>query len=152
MTEAEKSAGESAAVRGTATRLRVSLGAFRRRVHEAATEGDLTGPELTAVSRLDRGGPSTIAELARREQISPQAMGATVAGLERRGLVVREPDANDGRRSILTLTPAGRTAIRSGRSAIVDKMVVALDESFTREEIAALDEAALLIERLADLL
>lgn len=79
-------------------------------------------------------------------------MGATVAGLERRGLVVREPDANDGRRSILTLTPAGRTAIRSGRSAIVDKMVVALDESFTREEIAALDEAALLIERLADLL
>lgn len=152
MTEAEKSAGESAAVRETATRLRVSLGAFRRRVHEAATEGDLTGPELTAVSRLDRGGPSTIAELARREQISPQAMGATVAGLERRGLVVREPDANDGRRSILTLTPAGRTAIRSGRSAIVDKMVVALDESFTREEIAALDEAALLIERLTDLL
>lgn len=152
MTDVEKTAGESAAVRETATRLRVSLGAFRRRVHEAATEGELTGPELTAVSRLDRGGPSTIAELARREQISPQAMGATVAGLERRGLVVREPDANDGRRSILTLTPAGRAAIRSGRSAIVDKMVVALDKSFTREEIAALDEAALLIERLADLL
>jgi DNA-binding MarR family transcriptional regulator len=139
-------------VRETATRLRVSVGAFRRRTHEAVTKGELTGPELTALSRLDRQGPATTAELARREQITPQAMGATIATLERGGLVTREPDARDGRRSILTLTADGLAAITSGRSAIADRIAVALDESFTREEVATLNTAAGLIQRLADLL
>ena len=109
-------------------------------------------PQLTALSRLDRLGPSTTAELARREQITPQAMGATIASLEQRGLVARRPDAADGRRSILSLTPAGRAAVRSGRSAVVDQIAAVLAESFTSEEIATLDAAAPLIERLAELL
>ena len=140
------------AIRATATRLRVSMGAFKRRVQETVSDGDLTGPQLTALSRLDRFGPATTAELARREQISPQAMGATVASLEQRGLVARAPDAADGRRSILALTPAGQAAIHSGRSAIADRIAAALEESFSSQERAILEAAAPLIERLADLL
>jgi DNA-binding MarR family transcriptional regulator len=143
---------QSAAVRETAIRLRVGIGAFKRRVQEAMAEGDLTNPQLTVLSRLDRFGPATTAELARRDQITPQAMGATVASLERRGLVRRRPDAADGRRSILNLTPAGQAAIGTGRSAIADRVAGALAESFTTEEIATLDAAARLIERLAELL
>jgi DNA-binding MarR family transcriptional regulator len=141
-----------AAVRETATRLRVGIGAFKRRTQEAHADGDLTAPQLTALSRLDRLGPSTTAELARREQITPQAMGVTMASLQERGLVVRRPDAADGRRSILSLTPAGQAAITSGRSALTDKIAAALDESFTTEQIAILDAAGPLIERLAELL
>ncbi|MCW2933875.1 MAG: transcriptional regulator, MarR family [Actinomycetia bacterium] len=152
MSEAEERGSDRDAIRATATRLRVSMGAFKRRAHETATEGDLTGPQLTTLSRLDRFGPATTAELARREQITPQAMGATIASLEQRGLVARTPDAADGRRSILTLTPVGQTAIHSGRSAIVDRMAAALEESFTKEERAVLEAAAPLIERLAELL
>jgi DNA-binding MarR family transcriptional regulator len=152
MSEAEERGSDRDAIRATATRLRVSMGAFRRRAHETATEGDLTGPQLTALSRLDRFGPATTAELARREQISPQAMGATVASLEQRGLVARVPDATDGRRSILALTPAGQTAIHSGRSAIADRIAAALEESFSSQERAILEAAAPLIERLAGLL
>jgi DNA-binding MarR family transcriptional regulator len=144
--------GADEAIRETATRLRISIGAFKRRTQEALAEGDLTAPQLTALSRLDRLGPATTAELARREQITPQAMGTTIAGLEKRALVIRQPDAEDGRRSILNLTPAGRAAIGSGRSAIVDKVADALAESFTSEEIATLGAAARLIERLAGLL
>lgn len=142
----------SAAVRETAARLRVCLGAFSRRTQETATEGDLTGPQLIALSRLDRLGPATTAELARREQITPQAMGATIASLQQRGLVARQADAVDGRRSILTLTRAGRAAISSGRSAVVDRIAGVLAESFTSEEIATLQAARPLIERLTDLL
>ena len=79
-------------------------------------------------------------------------MGATIAGLEQRGLVARSPDAADARRSVLALTPAGRTAIHSGRSALVDRLATALEASFTAEEIALLSAATPLIERLADLL
>jgi MarR family len=81
---------------GFTARLRVGLSAFRRRVREAATEGDLSAPQLTALSRIDRLGPVTTAELARREQITPQAMGATIASLEQRGLVARGADAPTG--------------------------------------------------------
>jgi DNA-binding MarR family transcriptional regulator len=129
----------------------VSIGAFKRRSQEAWT-GELTGPQLTALSRIDRLGPVTTAELARREQITPQAMGATIASLEQLGLVTRGADASDGRRSILSLTSSGRDAVHSGRSAASDKIAAALAESFTRDEIEILDAAAPLIERLSDLL
>lgn len=152
MNEARDSAGGGAPRRATAARLRVAIGAFVRRVQEAASEDDLSSPQLIALSRLDRLGPATTAELARREQITPQAMGATIASLEQHGLVARSSDPADARRSILTLTPAGRTAIQSGRSALVDRITAALDTSFTPDEIAVLSTATPLIERLTDLL
>ncbi|MEU9450926.1 MarR family transcriptional regulator [Streptomyces sp. NPDC048277] len=136
---------------GVATRLRISIGAFRRRSHEALSEGDLTGPQLTALSRLERLGPVTTAELARREQITPQAMGATVAVLEDRGLVARTADPSDGRRRLLTVTEAGRAVLSSERGTVAETMAAAMAASFTAEEIATLDAAAPLIERLADL-
>jgi DNA-binding MarR family transcriptional regulator len=138
--------------RETANRLRVAIGAVKRRIREASAKGDLTNPQVTALSRLDRLGPTTTAGLARREQITPQAMGATIASLEKLGLVARSADAADGRLSILGLTPEGLAAVRSGRNAVVDRMTAVLEESFTDEETEILAAAAPLIERLADLL
>jgi DNA-binding MarR family transcriptional regulator len=151
VTLVSKPTESDATLRETATRLRVGIGAFKRRTQVTLAEGDLTAPQLTALSWLDRFGPATTAELARREQITPQAMGTTIASLEDRGLVIRQPDAADGRRSMLSLTPAGQAAIGSGRSAIVDKIAAVLAGSFTPEEIATLDAAAPLIMRLAEL-
>jgi DNA-binding MarR family transcriptional regulator len=83
--EIEESKGTDTPVRATAARLRVAIGAFTRRAQERASEGELSSPQLIALSRLDRLGPMTTAELARREQITPQAMGATIASLEHAG-------------------------------------------------------------------
>lgn len=148
----EESLSAVPGARETASRLRLAIGAFKRRIREASAEGELSIPQVTALSRLDRLGPMTTAGLARREQISPQAMGATIASLEKLGLVARSADAADGRLSILSLTPEGLAAVRSGRNAVVDRIVAVLDESFTDEETRALATAAPLIERLADLL
>lgn len=152
MSEVKEPESVAAPVRAAAARLRVAAGAFIRRAQERASEGELSSPQLIALSRLDRLGPMTTAELARREQITPQAMGATVAGLEQRGLVTRRPDPADARRSILTLTPEGRTAVESGRSAVADRVAAALAASFTADEIAVLRAATPLLERLTDLL
>ena len=153
MNEADEStSGGAPGTRETASRLHVAIGAVKRRVRDASAEGELSIPQLTALSRLDRLGAMTTAGLARREQISPQAMGATIASLERLGLVARRADAADGRLSILGLTPEGLAAIRSGRNAVVDRIVAVLDESFSDEETRILAAAAPLIERLADLL
>lgn len=143
-------AAETLTVRETASRLQVAIGAFKRRTREAPAGGGLSGPQLTALSRLDRLGSMTTAELARREQISPQAMGTTIASLENLGLVARSADAADARRSILSLTPEGLAAIRTGRNALVDRITAILEESFAAAEIEILAAAAPLIERVAD--
>jgi DNA-binding MarR family transcriptional regulator len=148
----EENASEVPDVRETANRLRVAVSAFKRRLQEASADGELTNPQITALSRLDRLGPMTTAGLARREQITPQAMGATIASLEKLGLVARSVDAADARLSILRLTPEGLAAVHSGRNAVVDKVTAILEESFTGAEIEAIAVAAPLIERLADLL
>jgi DNA-binding MarR family transcriptional regulator len=152
MDESAENVSEVPRARETASRLRVAVGTFKRRIREASAEGELSIPQITALSRLDRLGPMTTAELARREQITPQAMGATIASLEKLGLVARSADAADGRLSILSLTSAGRAAVRSGRNAVADRITAVLEESFTGEETEILAAAAPLIERLADLL
>ena len=136
----------------TAAALQLSVGLLKRRARETARDGELSSPEISVLSRLDRNGPGTTAALARWEQITPQAVGATVAVLEARELIARAPDPEDGRRSILTITPAGERALRAGRNALTDLMTGALSRGFTPGEIEQLRVAAPLIERLAQLI
>jgi DNA-binding MarR family transcriptional regulator len=130
--------------------LRVSVGLVRRRIRQRkAAEGEVTLPESAALARLDRGGPATSSELARLEQISPQSMGTTLAGLEARGLVARRPDPNDGRRAVLYLTPAGQAVLRDRRNESTQRIAQVLAAGFSAAEQRQLLAAARLLERLA---
>ena len=132
-----------------AVALRLNLGLLLRRLRQLSTDTDVPLPEMTALSRLDRGGPCTTAELARQEEISPQSMGATVAALERRGLVARAPDPGDGRRMILSLTPAGAAALSDSRDMRTRGLAAALRAEFTPAELDQLADLMPLLERLA---
>jgi DNA-binding MarR family transcriptional regulator len=133
-----------------AAALQVSIGLFIRRLRQAPVQDELTTPELEALSRLDRAGSATPSELARAEQISPQAIGATVSALAGRGLVERRPDPGDGRRTVLSLTEAGREVVRSKRTARTRQLAKALADGFTQAELEVLLAAAPLIERLGE--
>ncbi len=135
-----------------ASALRVSVGMLVRRLRQAQAEGELTLPETSALARLDRGGAATAAALAKVEQISPQSMGATLAALERRGLVERRPDPADGRQILMSATEAGLEALRSRRNARTELLERALAAGFSRRELDQLMAAAPLIERLAQTL
>jgi DNA-binding MarR family transcriptional regulator len=135
-----------------AASLRTSLGMVLRRLRQTRDDAELTLPESTALARLDRGGPATAAELARIEQISPQSMGSTLAALQERGLVERRPDPQDGRRYLLSLSPAGVDVLGQRRSARLDQLATALSDHFSPAERAQLAEAAPLLERLAEVL
>jgi DNA-binding MarR family transcriptional regulator len=129
--------------------LRASIGLLLRRLRQVQAEGELTLPESAALTRLDRGGPSTASALARLEQISPQSMGATLGALEARGLVERRPDPGDGRRVLLSVTGAGRQVLQSKRNARTERLAKALAAGFTPSEVRQLEAAAPLLERLA---
>ena len=129
--------------------LRVSIGLLLRRLRQVQVEGELTLPESSALTRLDRGGPATASALAKLEQISPQSMGATLSVLEARGLIERHPDPLDGRRVVLSVTAAGRDVLRSRRNARTEQLSRALTNGFTPAELNQLMAAAPLLERLA---
>ncbi|GII57348.1 MarR family transcriptional regulator [Planotetraspora thailandica] len=141
---------QRAKAREVAAAMLMSVSLLKRRIRDITGDGTLTSPELRVLSRLDRAGPATTADLARREQITPQAMGATVALLEGRGFVARSPDPQDGRRVILTPTKEGEHALHSGRSALADRFTDTLLAAFDDDEIEVLRAAAPLIERLAE--
>jgi DNA-binding MarR family transcriptional regulator len=130
--------------------LRVSIGLLVRRLRQVQAEGDLTLPESSALARLGRDGPATPSALAKREQISPQSMGATLATLETHGLVARRPDPADGRSVIISLTEAGRETVQNRRAAKTEHLAEALATTFSRAEREQLMAAALLVERLAE--
>lgn len=134
-----------------ATALRAAVGMIKRRTRANRTT-ELTSPEIAVLSRLDRNGPDTIAGLARWEQITPQAMGATVGRLEDRELVVRSPHPTDGRRRVFELTPAGRDRIHGARDDVTRQIAAELAGRFTDAEVAAIRDAAPLIQRLAQYL
>jgi DNA-binding MarR family transcriptional regulator len=126
------------------------LSVLVRRVRQVPIDGGLTMPERTALSHLDRSGPTTSSALAREVQITAQAMGATLSALRSRGLVERRPDPNDGRRAVLTVTEAGLQALKNKRNARAELIARALTSGkFTPTELEQLAAAAPLLERLA---
>jgi DNA-binding MarR family transcriptional regulator len=129
--------------------LRVSVGLLVRRLRQLKAEGALTLPESSALARLDRGGSATSSDLARQEQISPQSMGATLAGLEARGLVERRPDPADGRRAVMSITPPGQQVLRYRRDESTRRLAQALSAGFSSAEVDQLMAVVPLLDRLA---
>lgn len=140
----------AADVLDAAAAVRSSLGVVFRRLRQTQPDDGLTFSERSALTRLEQSGPSTAADLARLEQISPQSIGATVARLEERGLINRVPDVEDGRRVRVALTEAGRRALRQRRSARTEQLARVLEADFTDAELKRLMAALPLLERLAE--
>ena len=133
-----------------AAELHALSGKLKRKLREQASAGDLTPSQTAVLRHLSRQRSATVTELARREGVRPQSMGATVAGLEALGLVVGSPDAKDGRQTILSLTPACRELIRTGRAARHDWLLRAIKTRLSAQEQAQLAFAMPLLNRLVD--
>ncbi len=133
-----------------AASLLAGISGLVRRVRQVPTGGGLTMPERTALSCLERSGPTTSSALARELQITAQAMGATLGALRERGLVERRADPDDGRRVVLSVTESGSRALQDKRNARAELIARALTGgTFTPGELEQLAAAAPLLERLA---
>ncbi len=61
---------------------------------------------------------SRLTDLARRANMSPQAMGELVDEVEELGYVVRRPDPTDRRAKLIVLTKKGHACIAAGTATI----------------------------------
>lgn len=130
--------------------LRLAVARIARRLRQTHAVGDVTLSEVSVLSRLSRDGADSPGSLADLERVRPQAMATTLAALEERGLVLRTPDADDGRRAVMTVTDQGRKVLIDRRSESVQRLTAVLDEEFSDDERAALRGVLPLLDRLAE--
>lgn len=131
-----------------AQELRTVVGRLRRRLAETHDPRDLTPSELSLISRLHRDGDASGSALATAERIRPQSVSATLASLAERGLVERRPDESDGRRRLISLTPAGRAVFEDRQRSRQEWLARALDEHCSEDERHQLLAAVAVLERL----
>jgi DNA-binding MarR family transcriptional regulator len=131
------------------TELSLAVGLLLRRLRAEANPDELTLSETTALARLEQVGSMTTADLARAESVKPQSMGATLAELEREGLVERRPHPTDGRQVLFALTEVGALARRK-RSAAKQAWLITAMAQLDLDERQTLMTAAGLIKRLAE--
>jgi DNA-binding MarR family transcriptional regulator len=125
-----------------------STGLLLRRLRAEGNPAELSWSQSAALGRLARGGPATTADLARAEGIKPQSMGATMAALEREGLVVRAPHPTDARQALYDLTPLGRET-RARQRLVKREWLAAAMVGLDAEEQSALSVALNTIRKLA---
>jgi DNA-binding MarR family transcriptional regulator len=70
---------------------------------------DVTVPEWRAMAVLGGLGPTTANEIARRTAMDKAQVSRAVARLIKAGRLARQPDPDDHRSALLTLTKVGRT-------------------------------------------
>ncbi|WP_261556059.1 MarR family winged helix-turn-helix transcriptional regulator [Frankia tisae] len=145
----ESQATPAAAV-AAAQALRVIFGRLRRRLQDASAVGELTSAQASALARLAANEPSSTSTLAGAERVRPQSMAATMAALEKQGLVRREDDPGDGRRQLLFLTPAGRAYAQGARASREEWLARTLAQRLTEDELAVVNEAMVLLERIVE--
>jgi DNA-binding MarR family transcriptional regulator len=130
--------------------LRVVIGRLIRRLRNQ--DGRAFGMTHAAVlGRLDREGSLSIGDLAVAERVRPQSMSQTLAELESDALVLRRPDARDGRRTLVELTAKGLAALELDRARRDSWLAQAIAEGFTDEERRLLEQAVPLLDRLSEL-
>jgi DNA-binding MarR family transcriptional regulator len=114
-----------------------------RRVRVADEAMEITPARASALSVLVFGGPRTLTELARAEQVTTATMSRLVAALEEEGLVRREPHEEDARAMRLHATPKARRILEQGRA----RRTELLDSLFSHLSARELE----IVRRAADL-
>lgn len=136
-------------VESAAAELPLVIGQLRRRLRRAGSDSGLSWSQLAVLSRLAREGAMSAAQLARIESMRPQSMGVLLSGLERLGLVEREPHPSDRRQVMFDLTPSGAASNMRRRAAREEWLVKAISALATNEQ-QALVAAIRLLKHLAE--
>ncbi|HET9657022.1 MAG TPA: MarR family transcriptional regulator [Kineosporiaceae bacterium] len=102
----------------------------------AGPTGQVSLSELLTLHELDGGEPLAQQDLADRLRLDKSTVSRLVAGLESRGLLVRERDPGNRRVVRLRLAPAGRRLHRNLARAIHEHQARLLTAMSARERAA----------------
>lgn len=103
-------------------------------------QSGLSGPDYDVLSNLSEaeGRRMRLSELAAHMRWSKSRLSHHITRMQERGLVARQECADDGRGSLLTLTPKGLSAIVDAAPGHVASVRTHMFDHMTDEEIDAL--------------
>ncbi len=130
----------------------MALGLLVRRIRADAPPElrEFSWTQKAVLSRLEKEGAATTADLARAEGVKPQSMGTALELLEKMGLVERKAHPTDGRQINIKLTARGIALRRNTKEAThawLSQAIAKLD----RQEQTTLFKAGELIKRMAEM-
>lgn len=117
-----------------------------RRVRKDDPMTGLTPARSSLLSILVFGGPRTMGQLAGAEQVTPATISRLVDGLAADGFVLRRPDSQDGRVTIVVATPKARKCMEKARARRVVYLAQLLNQ-VPAEGWGTLSEAIALLEK-----
>ncbi|HEX4383857.1 MAG TPA: MarR family transcriptional regulator, partial [Myxococcales bacterium] len=128
----------------------LSIGLLVRRIRTNAPRElqEFSWTQKAVLTRLEKEGPATTADLARAESVTPQSMGIAVASLEEMGLLERKAHPTDGRQMLIGLSAKGaamRKSIRDAKLLWLSQAIARLD----KQEQATLFKTSQIIKRMA---
>lgn len=129
--------------------LRPALLRVSRRLRLEAQKVGLSAQDALLLGHITKNPGIGVSALAEAEKISRPTMSAHIKRLEADGLVARSGDAEDGRRSGLTITEAGMRKLEIIRRERNDWLAARLAR-LSLEDRALLDAAAAPLLRLVD--
>ena len=135
-----------------AVRLAMAVSRLRSRIRIEAGIRSTGIPisQLAVLGRIIDEGPTTAAALAAGEHVTQQAIAQSLATLKERGLVEKQADPSDGRKSLVTATATGRELMEGIAASREEWLTQALDAAVRPEERPLLSEAIELLERITD--
>ena len=135
-----------------AVRLAMAVSRLRSRIRIEAGIRSTGIPisQLAVLGRIIDEGPTTASALAAGEHVTQQAIAQSLATLKERGLVEKQADPSDGRKSLVTATATGRGLMETITASREEWLTQAVDAAVKPEERPLLSDAIELLERIAD--
>src|SRR5882757_907981 len=85
---------------------------------------ELSASAAFVLNRVCREGPIRLTTLAAREGVSQPSMTQLIQRLERLGFVTRLPDPDDGRATLIGVTPHGQTMLDDRKRVRRERLAV----------------------------
>ena len=103
-----------------------------------APRSQLANASLAVLEHLALAGPLTIGEAAAHLRRAQSVVSEVVSHLERQGLLERESDPADRRRTLVWLTVAGQTTLRRQREVLSEELLAGALRRMPPEQVGAL--------------
>ena len=132
--------------------LRAAYWAMHRRTNAVLSAHGVTADQFVLLSRLADDDGITQQELARRASSDANTIRPMLLLLQKRGLIIREAHAHDGRAHSVKLTPKGRwrfAAMMKDTEHVRRKVLAGVKQGSPKGLLKNLNQIAQIFEKLA---
>lgn len=112
--------------------LRVIVGALSRSARAVETRTGITNAQVFLLQQL-RDGALSVGELAELAHTHQSTVSIVIARLSRAGLVAKARAADDARRAVVSLTPAGRVLLQRAPAPPAADLLLAVERIPARD-------------------